>query len=75
MQDNRELKEAVMYRNYSLAITITSIPFSVMGFILRDSSSFAIEMMSLGIVGFFVGLVSLLIWHLKWKKLSERNEV
>ena len=67
--DKPEIKEAVMYTKYSLFITIISLPFGLMGFILKDSGSFAIDVMVYAVVGFFIGLLSLLICYLKLKKL------
>ncbi len=67
--DEQELRDAVIYTKYSLFITIVSLPFGLMGFILRESSSFAIDMFAYGILGFFIGLISLFIWYWKLKKL------
>jgi len=65
-----ELREAVLYTKYSLFITIISLPFGLMGYVLKDSSSFAIDLMPYGSVGFFIGLSSLIFWYRKWKKLK-----
>ena len=64
-----EIKEALLYTRYSLFITIISLPFGLMGYILKDSGSFAIDVMAYALVGFFIGLLSLLIWYWKLKKL------
>jgi hypothetical protein len=70
MQSERpELREAVMYAKYSLFITIVSVPFMVMGYILKNNSSFAIDIMSYGIIGFIMGLSTMLFWYRKWRKL------
>ena len=71
--DRPELKEAVMYTKYSLFITIISLPFGLMGYILRDSGPFAIDVMSYSIVGFFIGLLLLFIWYWKLKKLRRNS--
>ncbi len=67
--DKPEIKEALLYTKYSLFITIISLPFGLMGYLLNDSGSFAIDVMAYAFVGFFIGLLSLLIWQLKLKKL------
>jgi hypothetical protein len=72
--ENPDLKEATMYKKYSCFIALVSFPFGLMGFILRDSSSFAIDMMSYGIVGLFIGLISLFFWNRKLRTLRKQIE-
>ena len=74
MTDTNEYKEALLYKKYSLFIAIVSIPFLLIGYILRDSSSFAIEVMSLGTVGLVVGIPCFLIFDKRSKNLKNQGE-
>jgi hypothetical protein len=72
MQSERpEIKEAQLYTWYSLFITIISLLFSLMCYVIKDRVSSVIDLMSYGITGFFIGLISLFIWYRKWKKLRK----
>jgi hypothetical protein len=67
-EESPELREALLYTRYSLFITIVTIPFGFLGYVLRDSSSFALEVASLAIVG----LLTLIFWYRKLNKLRNR---
>ena len=72
--DSNDYKEAVLYKKYSLFITIVSLPFLVMGHILQDSSTFATDIMSWGVVGLMVGIPCLVFWDNKSKKLKNSRD-
>jgi len=76
MQSNgQELKEALMYTKYSLFAIIISFLFGLVGYVVKDHSSFTIELLSIGIVGLFIGFLSLLYWYRKWKKLDGKLKI
>lgn len=74
MTDTNEYKEATLYKKYSLFITIVSIPFLLMGYILRDSSSFAIDVMAWGAIGLVVGIPCFVFFDKKSKKLKNQGD-
>ena len=73
-ETEQKVKEALLQTKVSLLLTALSLPFGLMGWILRHSSSFAVEIFALAVVAFVICLPLTVIWYRTWKNRMKDAE-
>jgi putative endonuclease len=63
----RRFLKSVLQTKVSLLLTALSVPFGVMGWILRHSSSSAVEIFTLAVLTFVICFPLIIIWYRTWK--------
>jgi hypothetical protein len=66
-ETEQKVKEALLQTKVSLLLTVLSVPSGLMGWILRHSSSFAVEVFALAAVAFVICFPLTIIWYRTWK--------
>jgi hypothetical protein len=71
----QKVKEALLQTKVSLLLTALSVPFGLMGWILRHSSSFAVEMFAVAVGAFVICFALTIIWYRIWKNRMKEAAV
>jgi hypothetical protein len=72
--ESPQVKEAITYTIISLLIVFASMMFGLIGYILRNSSPFAVKMLSFGILGFPSGIIMTMVWVRRWMKRQRADQ-